>query len=111
MTLPLARDLARHSIRVMTIAPNMFVSSMTDKLPQKVRRSLESDLIYPKRFGQPVEFAETVRFVLTNPYVNGETIRLSGMLLHFRSIFGILIWFLKKRCQPYASEDVNYFIC
>lgn len=79
MTLPLARDLARYSIRVMTIAPNMFVSSMTDKLPQKVRRSLENDLIYPKRFGQPVEFAETVRFVLTNPYVNGETIRLSGM--------------------------------
>jgi len=78
MTLPLARDLARYSIRVMTIAPNMFVSSMTDKLPEKVRRSLENDLIYPKRFGQPVEFADTVRFVLTNPYVNGETIRLSG---------------------------------
>jgi len=78
MTLPLARDLARHSIRVMTIAPSMFISSMTDKLPQKARRSLENDLVYPKRFGQPVEFAETVKFIIQNPYVNGETIRLSG---------------------------------
>ncbi|KAE9394843.1 3-hydroxyacyl-CoA dehydrogenase [Gymnopus androsaceus JB14] len=78
MTLPLARDLARHSIRVMTIAPSMFISSMTDKLPQKARRSLENDLVYPRRFGQPVEFAETVKFIIQNPYVNGETIRLSG---------------------------------
>ncbi|KAJ3786489.1 3-hydroxyacyl-CoA dehydrogenase [Lentinula aff. detonsa] len=78
MTLPLARDLARHSIRVMTIAPNMFVSSMTENLPQKVRQSLENDLVYPKRFGQPVEFAETVKWILECAYINGETVRLSG---------------------------------
>ncbi|KAJ3718851.1 3-hydroxy-acyl-CoA-dehydrogenase [Lentinula raphanica] len=78
MALPLARDLSRHSIRVMAIAPNMFVSSMTDKLPLKARRSLENDLVYPKRFGQPEEFAETVKWILECAYVNGETIRLSG---------------------------------
>ncbi|KAJ4470161.1 3-hydroxyacyl-CoA dehydrogenase [Lentinula aciculospora] len=78
MTLPLARDLARHSIRVMTIAPNVFVSSMSDKLPQKARRSLESDLVYPKRFGHPAEFADTVKWILECAYVNGETVRLSG---------------------------------
>lgn len=89
MTLPLARDLARHSIRVMTIAPSMFISSMTDKLPQKARRSLENDLVYPRRFGQPVEFAETVKFIIQNPYVNGETIRLSGTRLYllFRFLY------------------------
>jgi len=78
MALPLARDLARHSVRVVSIAPNMFASSMTDKLPGKVRRSLESGLVYPNRFGQPVEFAETVKWALECVYVNGETIRLSA---------------------------------
>ncbi|KAJ3813477.1 3-hydroxyacyl-CoA dehydrogenase [Lentinula aff. lateritia] len=78
MAMPLARDLARHSIRVMAIAPNMFVSSMTDKLPQKARRSLEGSLVYPKRFGQPFEFAQTVKWILQCAYVNGETVRLSG---------------------------------
>ncbi|KAJ3890873.1 3-hydroxy-acyl-CoA-dehydrogenase [Lentinula edodes] len=68
MTMPLARDLARHSIRVMAIAPNMF----------KARRSLEDGLVYPKRFGQPFEFAQTVKWVLQCAYVNGETVRLSG---------------------------------
>jgi len=78
MALPLARDLARHSIRVTAIAPNMFSSSMTDKLPEKARRSLEGDLVYPRRFGQPVEFAQTVKWILECAYVNGETIRLSA---------------------------------
>ncbi|KAH7878859.1 uncharacterized protein C8R40DRAFT_681641 [Lentinula edodes] len=61
MALPLARDLARHSIRVMAIAPNMF-----------------DGLVYPKRFGQPFEFAQTVQWILQCAYVNGETVRLSG---------------------------------
>ncbi|KIK62015.1 hypothetical protein GYMLUDRAFT_165638 [Collybiopsis luxurians FD-317 M1] len=78
MAMPLARDLARHSIRVMAIAPNMFISSMTDKLPPRARKSLEDALTYPRRFGQPVEFAETVKWILECAYVNGETVRLSG---------------------------------
>ncbi|KAF5384612.1 hypothetical protein D9757_007491 [Collybiopsis confluens] len=78
MAMPLARDLGRHAIRVMAIAPNMFISSMTDKLPMKARKSLEDALVYPRRFGVPVEFAETVKWIVECVYVNGETVRLSG---------------------------------
>jgi 3-hydroxyacyl-CoA dehydrogenase / 3-hydroxy-2-methylbutyryl-CoA dehydrogenase len=78
MTLPLSRDLAQHAIRVITIAPDVFDSNMTVNLPVKTRKSLENDLVYPKRFGQPDEFARTLRWILDCPYVNGETIRLSG---------------------------------
>ena len=79
MTLPMARDLSRHAIRVVTIAPGVFDSSMTANFPVKTRRSLESEgIVYPKRFGQPYEFAKTIMWILDCPYVNGETIRLSG---------------------------------
>jgi len=79
MTLPIARDLARHAIRVVTIAPSVFDSNMTANVPVKIRKSLENEgIVYPKRFGQPEEFARTVRWILDCPYVNGETIRLSG---------------------------------
>lgn len=79
MTLPLARDLARHHIRVVTIAPGVFDSSMTKNFPKKTRTSLEKEgVVYPNRFGQPVEFAKTVRWALECAYVNGETVRLSG---------------------------------
>ena len=79
MTLPLARDLARHAIRVVDIAPGVFSSSMTDQFAEKTRRSLERNgLVYPCRFGEPEEFARTVMWVLDCAYVNGETVRLSG---------------------------------
>ncbi|ESK93179.1 3-hydroxyacyl- dehydrogenase [Moniliophthora roreri MCA 2997] len=78
MTLPLARDLGRHRVRVMTIAPSTFSSSMTKNLSDRVRRSLESDVIFPKRFGEPHEFAQTIKWILECSYVNGETVRLSG---------------------------------
>ncbi|PPQ71889.1 hypothetical protein CVT24_006863 [Panaeolus cyanescens] len=79
MTLPMARDLARYSIRVVTIAPGVFDSNMTANFPAKTRRSLENEgIIYPKRFGQPYEFARTIRWILDTPYINGETVRLSG---------------------------------
>ncbi|KAF9564234.1 3-hydroxy-acyl-CoA-dehydrogenase [Agrocybe pediades] len=79
MTLPMARDLSRHNIRVATIAPGVFDSSMTANFPAKTRRSLENEgIVYPRRFGQPYEFAKTVMWILDCPYVNGETIRLSG---------------------------------
>ncbi|KAJ3512607.1 hypothetical protein NLJ89_g3427 [Agrocybe chaxingu] len=68
MTLPMARDLSRHAVRVVTIAPGVFDSSMTANFPVKTRRSLENEgIIYPRRFGQPVEFAKTVRWILDCP--------------------------------------------
>jgi 3-hydroxyacyl-CoA dehydrogenase/3-hydroxy-2-methylbutyryl-CoA dehydrogenase len=79
MTLPLARELARHAIRVVTIAPGVFTSSMTSKMPEKTRRSLAAgSVVYPHRFGRPEEFAHTVRWITECPYVNGEVVRLSG---------------------------------
>ena len=79
MTLPMARDLARHGIRVVTIAPGVFDSNMTRHFPHKTRKSLTNEgVMYPRRFGQPAEFAKTVMWVVDCPYVNGETIRLSG---------------------------------
>ncbi|KAG5643850.1 hypothetical protein DXG03_009533 [Asterophora parasitica] len=79
MTLPMARDLSRHAVRVVTIAPGVFASNMTANFPGKTRKSLENDgVVYPRRFGQPPEFARTVRWILDCAYVNGETIRLSG---------------------------------
>lgn len=79
MTLPLARDLARYGIRVVTIAPGIFESSMTAVMPEKARRSLETEgIMYPRRFGKPEEFAQTVKWALETRYVNGDTIRLSG---------------------------------
>jgi len=79
MTLPMARDLARHHIRVVSIAPGVFSSNMTDRMPDKVKTNLINvGTMYPKRFGKGPEFAHTVKWVLENPFVNGETIRLSG---------------------------------
>jgi len=79
MTLPMARDLARHAIRVVTIAPGVFDSSMTANFPARTRKSLENEgIVYPRRFGHPNEFAKTVNWIIDCPYVNGETIRLSG---------------------------------
>lgn len=79
MTLPIARDLSRHAIRVCTIAPGAFASAMTAAMPEKTKKSLLGDgVVYPKRFGQPDEFAKAVRFVIENGYMNGETLRLSG---------------------------------
>ncbi|KAL0953658.1 hypothetical protein HGRIS_004860 [Hohenbuehelia grisea] len=79
MALPMARDLSRHAVRVVTVAPGVFESAMTAQMPEKTRRSLAGDgLVYPRRFGEPREFARTVRWIVECPYVNGETIRLSG---------------------------------
>lgn len=79
MTLPLARDLARYGIRVVTIAPGVFESAMSKNLPPKAKKSLvDGGVLFPKRFGEAREFAETVKWVLECAYVNGETLRLSG---------------------------------
>jgi len=79
MTLPMARDLARHHVRVACIAPGPFATPLTGGLSTKVQSALNSAaVLYPKRFGTPGEFAKTVRWILDCAYVNGETIRLTG---------------------------------
>ncbi len=78
MTLPMARELARFGIRVMTIAPGIFWTPMVDTMPPQVQESLGASIPYPSRLGRPEEFAETVAFILGNHYLNGETIRLDG---------------------------------
>lgn len=81
MTLPLARELARISVRVMTICPGVFSTPMVDaKLSEKVLDSLLTNVAYPKRAGQPSEFAQLVLAIVQNPMLNGETIRLDGGL-------------------------------
>ncbi len=78
MTLPMARELARFGIRVMTIAPGVFWTPMVDGMPDAVRTSLEATIPFPARLGQPAEYAALVGFILENTYLNGETIRLDG---------------------------------
>src|SRR5690606_15985368 len=76
MTLPMARELARLGIRVMTIAPGVFWTPMVDGMPQSVQDSLAATIPFPARLGQPEEFADTVAFILRTRYLNGGTIRL-----------------------------------
>jgi NAD(P)-dependent dehydrogenase (short-subunit alcohol dehydrogenase family) len=78
MTLPMARELARFGIRVMTVAPGIFWTPMVDGMPPQVQESLSASIPFPSRLGKPEEFADTVAFILQNRYLNGETIRLDG---------------------------------
>ena len=78
MTLPMARELARFGIRVMTVAPGVFWTPMVDGMPENVQKSLAATIPFPSRLGQPQEYADLVAYILTNSYLNGETIRLDG---------------------------------
>jgi NAD(P)-dependent dehydrogenase (short-subunit alcohol dehydrogenase family) len=80
LTLPAARDLARHQVRVVTIAPGTFDTPMLAGLPEDARAALAEDIPHPNRLGRPDEFGLLVRQICENPYVNGETIRLDGSL-------------------------------
>ncbi|WP_296191056.1 MULTISPECIES: SDR family NAD(P)-dependent oxidoreductase [unclassified Psychrobacter] len=80
LTLPLARELARHGIRVMTIAPGVFATPMMQTIPEKAREQLEAGVPYPKRLGNPNEFAKLVTHIIDNAYLNGEVIRLDGAI-------------------------------
>jgi NAD(P)-dependent dehydrogenase (short-subunit alcohol dehydrogenase family) len=80
MTLPAARDLARHQIRVLTIAPGTFDTPMLRGLPQERRDALAADIPHPNRLGAPEDFGLLVRQLVENPYLNGEVIRLDGGL-------------------------------
>jgi NAD(P)-dependent dehydrogenase (short-subunit alcohol dehydrogenase family) len=80
MTLPIARELARHGIRVMTIAPGIFETPMGDGLPPDVKASLAKMVPFPPRFGRPEEFASLVREIVHNVMLNGEVIRIDGAI-------------------------------
>ena len=80
MTLPIARELARHGIRVMTIAPGIFDTPMMAELPEEVRDSLGKMVPFPSRLGQPEEFARLARDIIENSMLNGSTIRLDGAI-------------------------------
>jgi len=80
MTLPAARDLARHGIRVVTLAPGLFNTPMVAGLPEEVKGALERLVPFPSRLGHPEEYAALVCHVLENRMLNGETIRLDGAL-------------------------------
>lgn len=80
MTLPLARDLASLGVRVMTIAPGIFLTPMLEGLGEEVQAGLAADVTFPKRLGRPEEFGQLVKFILGAEYLNGEVIRLDGAL-------------------------------
>lgn len=80
MTLPIARELARYGIRVMTIAPGIFWTPLLETLPQEAQDSLGAQVPFPSRLGQPDEHAHLVEAIVTNPMLNGETIRLDGAI-------------------------------
>jgi NAD(P)-dependent dehydrogenase (short-subunit alcohol dehydrogenase family) len=80
MTLPMARDLAQHGIRVCTVAPGIFATPLLLELPEPVQQSLAASIPFPPRLGKPSEFAELACHIVTNGHLNGEVIRLDGAL-------------------------------
>ncbi len=80
MTLPIARELARAGVRVMTIAPGLFHTPMVGGLPPDVRQSLSDSVPFPRRLGMPEEYAALVSHIIANRFLNGEVIRLDGAL-------------------------------
>ncbi|MEI7968889.1 MAG: 3-hydroxyacyl-CoA dehydrogenase [Betaproteobacteria bacterium] len=80
MTLPIARELARFGIRVMTIAPGLFETPMMAGLPPEAQQSLAQQVPFPSRLGRPAEFARLVEQICRNQMLNGETIRLDGAI-------------------------------
>lgn len=80
MTLPIARDLSRNGIRVVTIAPGLFDTPLMAGLPEAARLSLGQQVPFPSRLGYPAEYAQLVQSVIENPMLNGEVIRIDGAL-------------------------------
>lgn len=80
MTLPIAREFARYGIRVMTIAPGLFLTPLLESFPQEAQNSLGSQVPFPSRLGAPEEYAQLVESIIANPMLNGETIRLDGAI-------------------------------
>jgi len=80
MTLPIARELARAGVRVMTIAPGVFHTPMVDGLPPEIQKSLGDGVPFPRRLGLPEEYAALALHIIANRFLNGEVIRLDGAL-------------------------------
>jgi NAD(P)-dependent dehydrogenase (short-subunit alcohol dehydrogenase family) len=80
LTLPVARELARHGIRVVTIAPGIFETPMMAGMPEQVRDALGASVPFPPRLGRPEEYAALVKHICENTMLNGEVIRLDGAL-------------------------------
>jgi NAD(P)-dependent dehydrogenase (short-subunit alcohol dehydrogenase family) len=80
MTLPIARELAQFGIRVLTIAPGLFLTPLLGALPQEAQDSLAAAIPFPHRLGQPDEFAALAMHMIDNPYLNGEVVRLDASL-------------------------------
>jgi NAD(P)-dependent dehydrogenase (short-subunit alcohol dehydrogenase family) len=80
MTLPIARELAQFGIRVLTIAPGLFLTPLLANLPQEAQDSLAAAIPFPRRLGQAEEFASLAAHMIDNPYLNGEVVRLDGAL-------------------------------
>ena len=80
MTLPIARDLARHGIRHMTIAPGIFATPMLSAMPQDVQDALAASVPFPSRLGTPADYAKLLHQIITNEMLNGEVIRLDGAI-------------------------------
>ncbi|MCW2491787.1 MAG: hypothetical protein QOH56_2129 [Pseudonocardiales bacterium] len=80
MTLPIARELAQHRIRVNTIAPGLFMTPLLNSLPAEAIASLGASVPHPNRLGKPEEYAMLVAHIIANPMLNGETIRLDGAI-------------------------------
>ncbi len=80
LSLPMARDLAKAGIRVMAIAPGIFLTPMLMGLPQEVQDQLAQDVTCPKRLGRPEEYAQLATFIVESGYLNGEVIRIDGAL-------------------------------
>jgi NAD(P)-dependent dehydrogenase (short-subunit alcohol dehydrogenase family) len=80
MTLPMARDLAQHGIRVCTIAPGLFATPLMQELPEAVQEALAKSIPFPPRLGKPEEFAQLAAHIAQNGHLNGEVIRLDGAL-------------------------------
>jgi len=80
MTLPIARDLARDGVRVVTIAPGLFLTPLLLGLPKEAQDSLGKQVPFPSRLGRPAEYAQLVQQIFENAMINGETIRLDGAI-------------------------------
>lgn len=80
MTLPLARELARYSVRVMTVAPGLFRTPLLASLPEEAQNSLGRQVPFPSRLGEPDEYARLIESIIENPMLNGEAIRLDGAI-------------------------------
>ena len=80
MTLPIARDLSRSGIRVVTIAPGIFETPMLLGMPKEIQDSLGKQVPFPSRLGRPAEYAGLVRHICENEMLNGEVIRLDGAI-------------------------------